>query len=99
MSVVPQLVRVATSSSHDAVLVEACTCMANLSFSLEIRESLGKCGSVPPLMWLIRNSTTPPVLAAAAAAIGNLGYHHDLNRCAIVDAGTTATPSIKTINP
>jgi hypothetical protein len=38
-------------------------------------------------MWLVRNSTTPPVAAAAAAALGNLGYHHDLNRCSIVDAG------------
>ncbi len=27
------------------------------------------------------------MLAAAAAALGNLGYHHDINRCAIVDAG------------
>ena len=54
------------------VCVRARTRMTNPSSSLEIRESLGKCGAVPPLMWLIRNSTTHPVLAAAAAALGNL---------------------------
>jgi hypothetical protein len=30
------------------------------------------------------------VLAAAAAALGNLGYHHDINRCSIVNAGGAA---------
>jgi hypothetical protein len=34
-SVIEQLVCVTTSSAHDAVLVEACTCMANLAFRLQ----------------------------------------------------------------
>jgi hypothetical protein len=76
-SVIEQLVHLVTSSSHDGALVEACTCMANLSFrsipqlpnvllplhpdifrSLEIRNSLGKSGAIPPLMWLIRNRSS-----------------------------------------
>jgi hypothetical protein len=39
------------------------------------------------IFFSLLRSSTPPVLAAAAAALGNLGYHHDLNRCSIVDAG------------
>ena len=35
------------------------------------------------------HSTATPVLAAAAA-LGNLGYHHDINRCSIVNAGGAA---------
>jgi hypothetical protein len=38
---------------------------------------------------LKQSSVTAPVLAAAAAALGNLGYHHDINRCSIVDLGGT----------
>ncbi len=38
-------------------------------------------------MHLNPHSAATPVLAAAAAALGNLGYHHDVNRCSIVNAG------------